>query len=392
MLAVLARVGDSGTVGRFALGLAIATPVVMLANLQLRNVLVSDVRDRFAFGDYLALRMITTALALSAIAAIAALGGFGPATASAILAVGAAKCVEAMGDLVHGLLQRHERMDRVAASLIASAALSLAALGATFAATRSLTAAVLALSAAWATRLIAFDVPAAAALVAGGVRGLRPRWDPATMRSLAWLALPLGVNMMLLSLNVNIPRYFIEGALGERGLGVFAAISYPLIAGTMLLNSLGQAAIPRLASAFADSDDQGFRSQVARMSLAAAVVGAAGVALAVAAGRPILSLLYGPGYAEAAGPFAWLAVAAAAGFVATPLGYAMTAARAFRPQAPLFAAVATTTLVGAACLVPAFGLTGAAWAILASQVVQIAGSLLVVARAFSSRADSRAHR
>ena len=38
--------------------------------------------------------------------AIAALGGFGPATASAVLAVGAAKSVEAMGDLVHGLLQR----------------------------------------------------------------------------------------------------------------------------------------------------------------------------------------------------------------------------------------------------------------------------------------------
>ncbi len=51
-------------VGQFALGLAIAAPVVMFTNLQLRGVLATDARNEYRFGDYLALRLCATLLAM----------------------------------------------------------------------------------------------------------------------------------------------------------------------------------------------------------------------------------------------------------------------------------------------------------------------------------------
>ena len=65
----------------------------------------------------------------------------------------------------------------------------------------------------------------------------------------AWTALPVGLVLMLISLSVNVPRYFISHHHGQRELGVYSAIANLMVAGTMVMTALGQAASPRLASA-----------------------------------------------------------------------------------------------------------------------------------------------
>jgi hypothetical protein len=54
-------------------------------------------------------------------------------------------------------------------------------------------------------------------------------------------------------------------------------------------------------------------------------------------------------------------------------GYAVTAARTFQPQAPVFALATVATLAACAWLVPSRGLAGAAWAVGISSAVQLAG-------------------
>ncbi len=56
MLSVLAKAGNAATVGQFALGLAIAAPVFMFSNLQLRAVQATDARSEYEFADYFTLR------------------------------------------------------------------------------------------------------------------------------------------------------------------------------------------------------------------------------------------------------------------------------------------------------------------------------------------------
>ncbi len=61
-LALLAKLASPTSVGRYALGLAIVTPVLLFAKLQLRSVLATDVYRDHRFSDYLGIRLLTTAI------------------------------------------------------------------------------------------------------------------------------------------------------------------------------------------------------------------------------------------------------------------------------------------------------------------------------------------
>jgi O-antigen/teichoic acid export membrane protein len=71
---------------------------------------------------------------------------------------------------------------------------------------------------------------------------------------------------------------------------------------------------------------------------------------------------------------------AGAGYVASMAGYAVTAARSFQPQAPVFALAAVAALGACAWLVPSRGLAGAAVAVGISSAVQLAGLAFIFVR------------
>jgi O-antigen/teichoic acid export membrane protein len=383
MLILLAKLSGPETVGQFALGLAITAPVFMLTNLQLRAVQATDARRDFLPGDYMALRLITTAVAVVAALGLAVGGGFRPATALVVMAVALAKAIESISDVFYGLLQQHERMDRIAISMIVKGAVSTAALGLAVALTGQTLAAVLALAASWAAVLVAYDLPQSARLLreacpGAGVGLPPPRWSRPHLLRLTWLALPLGIVMMLISLAASVPRYFVEAELGERALGVFSAMAYLMVVANTVVFALGQAASPRLARYFANGQIAAFRALLRRLVGLALAGGCAAVAIALVWGRAILRVLYTAEYAQRTDVFVWLTIATALGAVGSFLGYGMTSARSFRVQAPLFALVVLATTIACALLIPRHGLLGAALAITIGQAVQVIGAAWVI--------------
>ena len=74
VLSVLAKLGSAAVVGQYALALAIAAPVFMFTNLQLRGVQATDARQEFGFPDYFTLRTLSTVAGLLAIGAPGRLG------------------------------------------------------------------------------------------------------------------------------------------------------------------------------------------------------------------------------------------------------------------------------------------------------------------------------
>ena len=389
MLVVLAKMGSPVMVGQFALGLAVTAPIIMFANLQLRAVQATDARQEFLFGDYLGLRLVTTILALAVIAGVVIFSGYRSETAFVIMAVGIAKAFESISDVFYGRLQQYERMDRIAKSMMIKGPLSLLALGVGVYFTKSTLWGAVGLAIAWALVLISYDMRsrvmlqgrgtgAADVAAAGGNRAtLKPRWSNKTSFSLIKLSLPLGIVMLLISLNTNIPRYFIEHYLGERELGIFAAIAYLMVAGSMVINALGQSASPRLAKYYAAAEAKAFRHLLGKLIAISALLGVAGVALVGVVGEAILKMIYRPEYAQHVDVFLLLMIAAALGFIASFLGYAMTAARYFKVQTPLFAMVAAVSALACLWLVPLYGLRGAAIALVIAAAVQLLGSLAI---------------
>lgn len=392
MLTALAKLGTPEMVGQFALGLAITAPVILFANLQLLAVQATDARDQYHFADYLTLRLVTTLLALMVISGIVYVAGYRRETALVILLVGLAKAFEAVSDVFYGLFLRHERMERMAVSMIIKGLLSLAALSLGVYLTGSVVWGVVGMGFAWALVLFGYDIKSGAWVLnrfpqstagaeteRGPASGLRLRWAPDRLVSLAWLALPLGFVMMLISIKASIPRYFVENYMGEGELGIFAAMAYIIVAGTTVVNALGRSTSPRLARYYAEGDVARFRWLLIRAAGIGVLLGVVGVLAALVAGREILTILYTPEYAENTDVFLWLMVAAGLEYVASFLGYGMTAARYLRVQAPLFALAACSVALACWWLVPAAGLRGAAIAIVIGSMVQLCGSMATIA-------------
>ena len=393
MLIVLAKMTTPEMVGRFALGLAVTAPIIMLTNLQLRAVQATDAKGEYLFGQYLGLRLITTALALLIIFTIAYYGPFSPEAALVILAVGLSKVFESVSDIFYGYMQRNERMDRIAKSRMIKGPLALFVLGAVVYITGDIFWGVIGLALSWALILVVYDLPSAAMIMkwkAGNgnkpdphQNSLLPKFNWQPLKRLAWLALPLGIVMGLVSLKPNIPRYFIEFYWGERELGIFAALAYLIVAGNTVIGAMGQAATPRLANHYAAGEFKKFRSLLSRLILMGLAMGAAGVAIALLLGRPLLSLLYGPEYAAHVDVFAWIMVSGAIAFTASFLGYGMTAARYFKAQMPLFIFVVGMTTIACWLLIPAYGTIGAALSLVVGAMVQATGSAMVIMHALN---------
>src|SRR5579871_1476894 len=105
VLALIAKLSDAAAAGRYALALAIVTPVMLLANLQLRAVLATDSRQRNAFRDYLAVRVITTLLAVLGLCVFAWAANRWEITVI-LLWIAAAKIPESISDIFYGLMQQ----------------------------------------------------------------------------------------------------------------------------------------------------------------------------------------------------------------------------------------------------------------------------------------------
>ncbi len=385
---MLAKLTSPEMVGRFALGLAITAPIIMLSQLQLRGVQATDAKDEYTFGQYLGLRLVTTAMALLVIVGIAWVGSYPLNTALVIMAVGLSKALESVSDVYYGLMQRLERMDRIAKSLMIKGPASLVALGVLVLLTGDIFWGVIGLAVTWLSLLVLYDVRNAKFMLQesfasqrDGRLGLRrmmlPNFCPNDLARLAWLALPLGITMALISLNTNIPRYFVENIWGESQLGIFAALAYLVVTGNTLVSAMGQSVIPRLAKYYAAGDLDGYKHLLARMVSMGILLSIAGVLVSVFAGYRLLGLLYRHEYAVYNNVLIWLMIVAGMSYITSFLGYGMTAARYFRVQLPLFMVVVTATFGASLWLIPRFALTGAALAMGAGALAQLVGSCFV---------------
>jgi len=383
MLVALAKLGDAEMVGQFALALAVTAPVFMFTNLHLRGVQATDARGEHDFGEYLGLRLVMTTAALAVIAGLAVGIGATWATVAVIVAVGVAKAAEAVSDVCYGLLQKHERMDRIAISMTAKGILSLLALAVTVYLTQSMLWGAVALALSWFSVLAAYDVSSVAGLDAGSIT---PRWHARALWTIARLALPLGVVKFLVSFTAIVPRYFIEHFQGLGELGIFAAISYMVLASNRVLCALGESISPRMATFYAAGDKAALRALLIRLVAFGALLGGGVVALALVAGREVLTLFYRAEYAEHVSVFVWVAVGGIVANAASALTYSMTATRYFFVQAPMFLAAGLVTAAACAWLVPVYELVGAAWAVAIGQAVLVAGGAVVMFRALARKA------
>jgi O-antigen/teichoic acid export membrane protein len=382
LLMALAKLGSAAQVGELALGLAITGPIFVASQLHLRAVQATDANDQFSFSDYLGLRWIATAIATLITVGLAFGLGYRLEIALVILLVGLARGFDNISDIYFGALQQHERMARMGKSLMLRGVLALAGLVAAMWLTRSVLSAAAVVAMVSGSTLLLYDRRSVALRgTKRAVLHLGPlRWNPSGYRALFVLSLPLTIVMVLVSLNLNIPRYFIQKYRGEADLGVFSALSYLIVVGNTLINACGQASAPRLAKAYFNGQRSRFWRMLLLLLGLAAACGLICVGAAAIAGDRIVTILYNASYAKYAALLTGLMATAGALYLSQFLGYGMTAARILRPQVPLLVLVTATTFTGCVVLIPRLGLAGAVIGMASGFAVQLVGSSAILFR------------
>lgn len=373
MLSALAKLGSPSILGEFTLGLAVAAPVFMFTNLQLRAVQATDLNAEYGFANYFTLRLLTTLLGLMVVTALLPFTGASLAVRVVVLLVAVSKCIECMSDVVAGLLQREERLKRVAISQIMRGIGSVAVFSLTFAQFRNLTGSVVASSGVSLAVLAFYDLRSVQALA--GKRVLFLKFNLRELRHLAMLGLPLGWVSTFASLTVNIPRYFLQHYRGLADQGIYASLSYVVVAINLIVIALSVSVTTRLARLFADGNHRQFIHLLIKLCILGALIAAAGVPLTFLVGRQLLTIIYGSEYAEHVGLLALFVAITGLGTIGSFLFCGLTAARAFRAQVPVFFAAVLIGLAGAAMLVPRFGLIGAGVGLLLSTAAVVLGGV-----------------
>jgi O-antigen/teichoic acid export membrane protein len=384
-LVALAKLSSPVIVGQYALATAIATPVTSLTGLQIRPVIASDVKQTYKFGEYVGFRLASTTLALLIILAIPLILHSGPMMTLLTFVIGLALAIENVSDVYYARLQYIDRMDRIAKSQILRAPLSLVALCCGVHFLGSLTWGVALTVLVRAAVLLGYDLrvqthssepleansPMSRLAFEHLKETLRPRWEPRKMARILWLALPLGIVAMLVNLNVNMPRYFIQWKLGTRELGIYSALAFLMSAGNLLVSALAQAVFVPLARFYAQGRRRAFTFLLLKLVGIGTVLGAGGIFVAWIAGAKLLAIIYRPEYAAESRLLVWFMVVAWIGYVGQFMGGAMTSARLFVQQIPLFALGVLTITVGSYWLVPRMGLQGAIIASIAGLIIQL---------------------
>ena len=252
MLLVLVKLGSATVVGEYSLALAICMPVYIFSQLQLKAALTTDAKNEYCFGSYLSLRLVTTGAAIIICLAIAWLSGYPSIVREAIVVVSFGLAVYAIRDITLALMMKQERLELYSISQIIQAVISLASFGTTFYLTRNL---IKSLSVMVAFRLLgflSFDVFVTRYILRQNPelsRGTKytVAWQPRILFQLALVSLPLGINLTIVSLRTNVPRYILEAHYDPAELGYFSAIASLLVAMNMIQDAMGQSAVARLS-------------------------------------------------------------------------------------------------------------------------------------------------
>jgi O-antigen/teichoic acid export membrane protein len=392
MLASISKLGTPYMVGQFALGLAISAPVYMFTNMQLRVLQATDAKGDFSFPDYFGLRVLASAAGLAFLLLLVLINGIPQQTKLVVMAIGAAKCLESLSDAIYGLCQKHERMKFISISLSVKGIGSVAALVVVLRLTHNIFLGSCAIAAWWLLLLLTVDLRWAVQLVdlePPHPKRWLPHFDRKTLARLSLLAFPMGIQTMLASLAISIPRFVVNHDLGTAMLGKFAAMAYFIVVGQTVITAVGNSVQAPLSRWWYSSLPV-FRRLLIKCGAFAFCVGLAATIVAAVAGKTILTAFYSPEYATQQSVFILLMFSSGFYYISAILGGGVAVVRLFWTYTLLYSIVPLMALLAAWLLVPRIGMMGAAVATLAYCIASAAVPVAVITTAYRRQARVRA--
>lgn len=368
--------------GALALVMAIANLINPFADYRLRTIQVTDTKGERSAGEYVGLRVLTTALAfLIGIVYSLVTASFDalPLIAMYLVYSLATNFIE----VLHAIDQRHRRMDYIGKSYILQGVTTLAGFCVVLWLANSLMAAIVAMAVVTILVGVVYDVPRSAQF-----ERLRPVIDLRPAMSLLVTLFPLVIAQVCSSSVLTLPRQYLESSVGSEALGIYNSVASPVV-----IVQMGAVYVySPLMGEFADrfhSDKRSALTLLWRTIGGILVVTAVAAALLLLLGDPVLRLIFGDkiiGHTDLLLPAIVCTVMTAFAWFMNDL---LIAVRDLKASFLGNALAALASLVSMKVLVDAFGMNGVSWVGVLSYSLAVALLALFLARDYRRLGSER---
>ena len=367
ILIFFARMTNQENLGQYALALAIVTPIFAVGNLQLRPLYILDVNSeqKYTYTHFYYLRLICSFIAL---ACCLILGLFFNVSILVLLLVGLLKFFESYSDIIYAYYNAHDQTQLISKSLFLKGTLSVLSVAIGLYLFDFYTALILFLM-VYLVVWLCIDI-----LYIQKTQEIKKMsLDLGIMKS----AIPMGISLGIVTLQSNIPRLFLDQYASIEAVGIFTVLSYFIIVGSIFINSICQYLSPRLTHAW-NHNRAYFKKLLSMALLIAGGLGLIAIFLSYFMGEFVLNLVYGAEYVAYTDAFVLTMVAGFILYLATVLGYTLTAIGFIKQQVYLFSIVLIFSVLVSYLCIPEYGIIGGIYTLMVSYLVQCVLSLLVV--------------
>ncbi|NLH17142.1 MAG: oligosaccharide flippase family protein [Phycisphaerae bacterium] len=382
MLTILAKTASVETVGLWGIAQAVTLPVATFFSLRLYTVNITDIRNEYQTGHYIAVRLLASLASIGIVALIGFL--FYPAgTAIVIALMGLSQSIAEIRLYFSSNMQKYERLNLSTLAQIFEGVLTLSLFGLFLWCTKHLSLAIVGTIVSRIAILLLYDMPVSGKVVSRHLMsfsGYRPQWEWPQLCSLFWQSAPLAVVAGIGAVFQNIPRLVMDHTLGRKAVGYFTAMSLLLIALTMINAAMGNTCLPRLSRYFKDNTKAFVRLLLQLIGINA-LLGFGFVVVAFCFGKPILRLLFTPEYAQHQDVFVALAASSCILSIFGVSNWGLNATRQFAVQMPIYIGTAIVCGISSWLLIPRYGLMGGAYAFLICYLFGTTICLLYIVKA-----------
>ena len=353
--------------GQYAFALAIVTLIFAVGYLQLLPLYILDVNSeqKYTYTHFYYLRLICSFIAL---ACCLVLGLFFNVSILVLLLVGLLKFFESYSDIIYAYYNAHDQTQLISKSLFLKGTLSVLAVAVGLYLFDFYTALILFLFVYLIVWLFIDNV-----YIQKTQEIKKMSLDLGIMKS----AIPMGISLGIVTLQSNIPRLFLDQYASIEAVGIFTVLSYFIIVGSIFINSICQYLSPRLTHAW-NHNRAYFKKLLSMALLIAGGLGLIAIFLSYFMGEFVLNLVYGAEYVAYTDAFVLTMVAGFILYLATVLGYTLTAIGFIKQQVYLFSIVLIFSVLVSYLCIPEYGIIGGIYTLMVSYLVQCVLSLLVV--------------
>ncbi|MEQ1128581.1 oligosaccharide flippase family protein [Acinetobacter johnsonii] len=372
MLIMFSHFSSPMQLGYYSYALALTAPIFMLSNLQLRPLVVADLNleRKFSFSEYFSLRLLTILFAI--IVSLFFIDWKNNLALSIVLVVVLIKASESVSDIIYAYYNANKKTKFISRSLTFKSVLVILLSFCVLYLTHNIVYSLIATLIGYLFILGLLDIRQ-------NINHLREiNFFDKKLKKIVQIGLPLGVAVMLVSLQTNIPRYFLEHYSNVELVGVYTILYYFIVIGGIVINSVCQYLSPSFSEFYRDLKIDDLKKIIKNAFFIALSLGVAGLVISLFLSDFIIKIIYGNDYVIYAYLLPYLMIAGIFTYLSVVNGYLLTSLKLLKIQMPIFLILVCLTVIYSYLLIPVYGLTGAVYTTILSAVSQFLISSFII--------------